>query len=608
MEVKKYIAILGVLLLAFCSKGNATSYYCSPSGSMADSGTSVTSPWGILQDVFTAGKTFIPGDTLFLLSGNHGFPVLTGVNSADVVIARYKNDNPVINRIDFAGASHWILQDVRVYTSALPPKEPILEHPVYPISDNTLVRIRNSSSYITLSGCFIYSIENSSSWTANDWNYKAWNGVLVEGSCMHTSIQACHIKNTNFALELSGSGYTTVANSLVENFCGDAIIPGNNNLIEYNTFRDNYKTNGNHCDLVQGFGISNLMFRGNKLIARTPAHSSLETDCQGIGFFDGTFTNCTLENNLVSVETYHGITIFYAHHCKIINNTLIDMTAGGLVPWINITGADNLVRNNISSSMNTIEGTADHNIVLFRSKYGNYFTDPDNQDYHLKAGSPAINTGTETEAPGTDLDKTVRPQYGAMDVGAYEYYDGPDTLPPTTPSLLTVKNIGPFGFTLTWTASTDNVSVSGYDVYLDGVLDTTVSTSQVILSDLEDSVTYTLKVIARDAANNSSLESDPMQVTTLSFVTGIRSDLSDNGQMLIYPNPAEGEEIIIHLDKWGSRFLTIEVSDNTGKILFRQREQASEGDIILRNTFKSGIYIVRINDGQSPVCQKLLVK
>ena len=101
---------------------------------MADSGTSVTSPWGILQEVFTAGKTFIPGDTLFLLSGNHGFPVLTGVNSADVVIVRYKNDNPVLNRIDFDGASHWILENVRVYTSALPPKEPILEHPVYPIS------------------------------------------------------------------------------------------------------------------------------------------------------------------------------------------------------------------------------------------------------------------------------------------------------------------------------------------------------------------------------------------------------------------------------------------------------------------------------------------
>jgi parallel beta-helix repeat protein len=606
--VKKNIVFSVVFILVLCRSGYATSYYSSPSGSMTDSGTSVTSPWGRLQEVFSSGKTFLYGDTIYLMSGNHGYPVILGINTGDVVITAYKNNNPILNCIDFNGASHWILENVKVYNPSSPPKAPILEHPVYPLSDNTLLRIMNKSSNITLSNCYICSIENSSAWTSNDWNYKAWNGVVVEGTCNNNTLNGCHIKNTNFALELSGSNYTTVINTLVENFCGDGIIPGNNNIIEYNTIRDSYKTNGNHCDLAQGFSVTNLLFRGNKMIGRTPGHSSIETDCQGIGFFDGTFKNCIIENNLISVETYHGITIYNANNCKIINNTLIDMASGGLVPWMNITGTGNIIRNNISSSMNTIEGTTDHNIVVLRSKYISYFVDPDNQDYHLKAGSPAINAGIDTDAPVTDLDKTERPQYALIDAGAYEYYDGPDTLPPTTPMLLASKNEGPSGFTLTWSASTDNIYVSGYDVYLDGVLDTTVKTNRVILVDLTSSTTYTIRIIARDDANNYSEESDPIQVATLALSTGLKNVPTDCGIALIYPNPVEEGEFYIRLDKWDNPILTIEITDDTGKILLSQSVPASNGNLAIRKNLEKGFYVVRISDGENAVSQKLFVK
>lgn len=606
--MKKNLEFVSILLLLFSMSGYSANYFCSPSGSMTDSGTSVTSPWGSLQEVFSAGKTFTAGDTLYLMSGNHGFPVILGSNIGDVIITGFTNNDPILNRIDFNGASHWILENVKVFTPAAPPKEPILEHPVYPLSNNTLVRIMNGSSYITLSNCYIYSIENSSSWTINDWNYKAWNGVVVEGTCNHATLNACHIKNTNFALELSGSGFTTVVNSLIENFCGDGIVPGNNNRIEYNTFKDSYKTNGNHCDLVQAFNTSDLIFRGNQLLARTPAHSSIATDCQGIGFFDGTFKNCLIENNLVSVETYHGITIFNGDKCKVINNTLIDMESAGLVPWMYITGSGNIVRNNISSSMNTIEGISDHNIVILRSKYSNYFVDPDNRNYHLKAGSPAIDAGIDTDAPEYDLDNMPRPQYAITDVGAYEYFDGPDTLAPTTPALLAGKNISPSGFTLSWSASTDNVHVSGYDIYLNGVLDTTVNANSVTVTNLSDSTTYDVTVIARDASNNFSAESVPLQVTTLALVTGYKSDLPINSTGLVYPNPVEDGEFIVRWDNWGKHLLTIEIAEVSGRLLFSERVNTSAGQITIKNTFKSGLYIVRINDGQNSVSRKLLIK
>jgi len=48
------------------------------------------------------------------------------------------------------------------------------------------------------------------------------------------------------------------------------------------------------------------------------------------------------------------------------------------------------------------------------------FANAATDDYHLKAGSPAVNLGTSVNAPGLDLAGVVRPQGGAVDAGAYE--------------------------------------------------------------------------------------------------------------------------------------------------------------------------------------------
>ena len=48
------------------------------------------------------------------------------------------------------------------------------------------------------------------------------------------------------------------------------------------------------------------------------------------------------------------------------------------------------------------------------------FVDAANGNYRLQAGSPAINAGTETNAPADDLDGVGRPQGEGSDMGAYE--------------------------------------------------------------------------------------------------------------------------------------------------------------------------------------------
>jgi hypothetical protein len=81
---------------------------------------------------------------------------------------------------------------------------------------------------------------------------------------------------------------------------------------------------------------------------------------------------------------------------------------------------------------------------------------------------------------------------------------------------------------LAWQASTDNIGVTGYTIYRNGAVLTTVSGSTVTFSDAtaSPSTSYTYNVDAFDAAGNHSAQSSPASVTTpampssLTFVVG----------------------------------------------------------------------------------------
>jgi arylsulfatase A-like enzyme len=91
-----------------------------------------------------------------------------------------------------------------------------------------------------------------------------------------------------------------------------------------------------------------------------------------------------------------------------------------------------------------------------------------------------------------------------------------DVLAPTQPTGLTGTAPSPHEVDLSWVASTDNVGVTGYTVYRDGVVVGTVDGSTLAYDDLTDfpSTTYTYTVDAFDAAGNHSPPSDPAIVTT----------------------------------------------------------------------------------------------
>ena len=90
-----------------------------------------------------------------------------------------------------------------------------------------------------------------------------------------------------------------------------------------------------------------------------------------------------------------------------------------------------------------------------------------------------------------------------------------DTQAPSVPSTLTASNPTSNTISLSWTASTDNIGVAGYDIYKDGIFYSTVSGTTATVTGLNPSTTYNFYVIAKDAAGNASTASNTASETTL---------------------------------------------------------------------------------------------
>ena len=91
-----------------------------------------------------------------------------------------------------------------------------------------------------------------------------------------------------------------------------------------------------------------------------------------------------------------------------------------------------------------------------------------------------------------------------------------DTQAPTVPGTLTATAPGPTQVNLSWGASTDNVGVTGYEIYRNGTLLTTKNgtTTTHVDTPVTGSTTYTYQVRAIDAAGNRSAFGNTVAVTT----------------------------------------------------------------------------------------------
>ncbi|PQJ82175.1 endonuclease [Polaribacter glomeratus] len=100
-----------------------------------------------------------------------------------------------------------------------------------------------------------------------------------------------------------------------------------------------------------------------------------------------------------------------------------------------------------------------------------------------------------------------------------------DTTPPSVPLNVTISTITDSSFNINWSASSDNNEVAGYDVFVDGLLvASTTSTSYTVIG-LTSSTTFTAAVLAKDKDDNKSAKSSNVSVTTNGSTAGAASEL-----------------------------------------------------------------------------------
>lgn len=94
---------------------------------------------------------------------------------------------------------------------------------------------------------------------------------------------------------------------------------------------------------------------------------------------------------------------------------------------------------------------------------------------------------------------------------------GSDTVPPTTPSIVSAVPMSPNQIDIAWAASSDDVYVEGYRLFRDGVLLATTTLTSYVDTGLTASTTYSYTVDAFDYSFNISSTSPAVATTTLAL-------------------------------------------------------------------------------------------
>lgn len=94
-------------------------------------------------------------------------------------------------------------------------------------------------------------------------------------------------------------------------------------------------------------------------------------------------------------------------------------------------------------------------------------------------------------------------------------YKSSDTQAPSTPLNVTLSNISLNSIDVSWDASTDNIGVTGYNVYVNGVLTEQTTNTTISMTNLNTNTNYTFSVVAKDLINNMSAASAVVNGSTL---------------------------------------------------------------------------------------------
>ena len=89
-----------------------------------------------------------------------------------------------------------------------------------------------------------------------------------------------------------------------------------------------------------------------------------------------------------------------------------------------------------------------------------------------------------------------------------------DSQVPSAPTNLAVTAVGTNNISVQWTAATDNIGVTSYDIYVNGELQGSTSATSANIANLNPETAYAIYITAKDAAGNTSAQSNTVNAIT----------------------------------------------------------------------------------------------
>jgi hypothetical protein len=170
--------------------------------------------------------------------------------------------------------------------------------------------------------------------------------------------------------------------------------------------------------------------------------------------------------------------------------TITSPTSGSVVNGtvaVNATAADNAGGSGISKVEFYVDGTLSSTDTLTPFTFSWDTTPLTFGTTHTLSAKAYDNVGPANVTTSASVNVTVN-----------------DTTAPTTPTNFRTTTVLPKSIALAWTASTDNVAVTGYQIRRGGTLITTTSSLTYTDTGLTPSTSYTYTITAVDAAGNAS--------------------------------------------------------------------------------------------------------
>ncbi len=407
-------------LVLFCDLAVASTFHVSPTGSDAADGSAAT-PWRTLQ---RAADVAAAGDVVEIAGGTYaGFRIRSQGTAAAPIVFRGVGDARVVgnaagvNDAIWMQDAAWIRIEALTVTGATRAGVAILD------SHDVTVR----GSVVDANGRWGVFSSFTDDLVVED--NQLSRSATEHGVYASNSADRPRIRNNR----IFGNGMCGVHMNGDINFGGDGVISGA--IVEGNVISDNGDRGGSgiNGDGIMGALILNNVLDGNHAsgislyridggaasTGNQVVHNTIRmaSDARGgINIQDGSTGNVVRNNVVANLAAGRGafevcggcISGMVSEHNAIVGRMEIDGTSYDLAGWRIRTGKD---------------------ATSFVATEAQLFADATAGDLSHRAGSPAIDVADPALAPETDVEGVARPQGAGVDLGAYEYCDGPCTEP-----------------------------------------------------------------------------------------------------------------------------------------------------------------------------------